>query len=282
MRQLARHHLDATTLLAADERARRAPADRLPCPVCGAGLKGANLERHVTGKHADDHAAQRQGQPVQLGVDRRIRRWFWGLAVVWLGLEAAAVAADPDRFADSPLRSTEALSGSDVAEGLRDLATSPLGITLVGGVLLLVVLLVAVRVHAFRATITVTADGIRVRHRVGTGVLRVPFPAEIEVGQLYEVHGGNGDPSQYRGPRTEVGVGAYLRVAHGRRAVVIGCADATDVRTHWTGWQPGKRRKVWDVTLAPGPFVALQYALADAGQLTARTPSPVITASSPS
>lgn len=271
MRQLAERPLDATTLRAAATRAAQHPEARLPCPVCAAGLKGANLERHVTEKHAAAFAGQREGASVLVGIDRRIRRWLWTTAVVWLGLFAAAVVVAPDQLADSKVRSTEPLSSSEVATALGDVATSPMGLVLAGGLVLFAVLALAVRADAFRATVTVAEDEVRVRHRLGTGRLRVGFPATIELGELYRRRGGSGEAGEYRGEVTEVREGAYLRVAHGRRGVTIGCAHGTGVRKHWGGWTPGRRRKVWDVTLSPAAFVALQYALGEAGQLTERT-----------
>lgn len=66
-------------------------------------------------------------------------------------------------------------------------------------------------------------------------------------------------------------VGTYLRLANGRKALTLGCPHHTGLRKHWAGWQQGKQRRQWDITVDPPAFVSFQYAMATYGALTPRS-----------
>ena len=109
-------------------------------------------------------------------------------------------------------------------------------------------------------------DGIRLRHRLGTGHRYLPLPSAIETGELFSIHPGpsNSDDTY---ESVESHAGSYLRVTHRHRSITVGCPHAAGLRKHWTGWTSGKRRKWWDLDLSAPAFVELQYALAEAGCL---------------
>lgn len=64
--------------------------------------------------------------------------------------------------------------------------------------------------------------------------------------------------------------GGYLRAHSGRRSITVRCRSGSPFRKVWTGWEQGGQRRRWDITLAPGDFAALQYALTRIGPLRLR------------
>lgn len=271
------HHrttIDHTALAVAEARANVWPDERLPCPACAASLKGANLARHLGEKHPGLAPVAPQGPSRFEGVDRRIRRWYWVGAAALLAAFGGLVL----RHAGPTGILSEAQQELPAGEQLRLLATSPPGVLLLVGLASLVLVTGAHRLRVFRATVTVDQDELRLRHRVGTGTIRVDLADRaaltVETGTLFErrpLHRGSDGGDGGGGASVEAEVGAYLRLAHGRRAITIGCTNATGLRKHWSGWSGGKRRKVWDVTLPAATYVALQYALADQAVLVAPT-----------
>ena len=243
---------------AAQRRAGENPEAHLPCPACATSLKGANFERHLREKHPDAVGAAPGSEDAELtlvGIDRRIRRTFGALIVLWLVVLGAVVAANPGPTG----------GGAD-APGAQ-IASAPFVIVVALGMLAAAVIAMLRAAKAFRARMTVTREGIALSHRMGTGRRQVPLPAAVETGTLFirRNYGTSG------GGQVEVRSGAYLRMGEGRRSITVGCPHATGVRKLWVGWTPGKRRTWWDVDLSAPAFVELQYALAESGCLVPAT-----------
>lgn len=271
MAQQAKHQrsttVDHTALAVAEARANVWPDERLPCPACAASLKGDNLARHLTEKHPGLVAADPNGPSRFGGVDRRIRRWYWIGGVALLAAFGAMVVRHTGPTGVLSADQQQLPAG----EQLRLLATSPAGLVLLAALASTVIVVVAHLAKVFRATVVVDQDEIRLRHRVGTGSVRVGLTdVTVETGTLYERHSLHSSGEGGSGT-IDVDFGTYLRLARRRRAITVGCATSTELRKHWSGWTKGPRRKRWDVTLSAPDFVALQYALADQAVLVAPT-----------
>lgn len=260
-----------TTWEAAAARAALAPDHRLPCPGCAASVRGANLTAHVHRVHLSGPAAMAAGHPVHVGHDRRLRRTAGVAVTVWLAVLGGLVAADPTALADAAAAVGEVPTIAVVRHHLAAVGRTPAGLVLLAGLAVLVVGRVVARTDRARARVAVTDREVVLRHRWGTGIVRVALPARVETGALVRRVGASGggeggDVSDAHDER----VGTYLRVGAGRRAVTVGCPSGTRVRSHWSGWVSGPARRREDVTLAPADFVAFQYALAAAGVLVPR------------
>ena len=230
------------------DRARRLASERpdrpVLCPGCAAEVKGANLERHFAKAHdgaAGAHQA-RWGGPERVG-----SRWLLGLA-----LAAAAVAAvftvtsgDPD---------DRIILGAAAVASLS---------TLVWGA-------VAWGVPLFPGLLTVDERGAVLRHSFGLARRRLGSIDEVVLGAAMESRpsGNSGNDNSYAS--VDVQVGAYLQLRDGRRQITVHCRNAGGVRSIWSGWVQGKKRKRLDITLDPREFVALQLALWERGSLTPR------------
>ena len=239
---------------AAQRRAAANPEANLPCPACATSLKGANADRHLREKHPDATSTAPGSNDADLtlvGIDRRIRRTFAGMVVVWFVVVGVVMISDP-----SP-----AVVGSDPS--LAEIAREPFVILIAVGLLVAAVMAALGAAAAFRARLTVTREGIVLSHRMGTGRRQVSLPAAVETGTLFIRR----DTGNHGGGTVEVRSGAYLRIGEGRRSITVGCPHATGVRKLWVGWTAGKRRKWWDVDLSAPAFVELQYALAESGCL---------------
>jgi hypothetical protein len=252
--------VDHTALAVAEARASAWPDERLPCPACATALAGRNLARHLAEKHPGLVAVDPGGPSRFSGVDRRIRRWYWvGAAALLAALGLVTVRTAGPTGVLSPAE--QRLAGS---EQLRLLATSPFGVVLVSGLAAIALLAVADHLRAFRATVSVEDDEVVLRHRMGTGTIRLDLAdVAAETGALYQRRSSHTPGSDHGGAVTEVHAGSYLRLATGRRGITVGCTSSTGLRKHWRGAASGPRRKVWDVTLPAPAYVALQYALAD-------------------
>ncbi len=227
--------------------ARRIAAERpdamVPCPGCGASLRASNLESHLakvhpgTGAHSD--------RVVLRGKDRRIVRF--GLAVLVLGAAGA---------------------GGLLAAGVEaDSFVVPVGIATA------VLLLFFVGFGEFGslpARLIVEQEHVTLRWGLGLRVRRVRRPARVEVGRFVIKR-----PSPTAGEDVHTSVehpgGTYLNVRRRRRrGIVVVCSTSTELRKHWKGWQQGKKRAGCEIVLDRPDFVALQYALADGGELSLR------------
>jgi hypothetical protein len=113
-------------------------------------------------------------------------------------------------------------------------------------------------------------DSVVLQYCLGLRRHRVALPAAIEAGKLERIPLGGGDPERYSPPTRPEAAGTYLAIGHGRHALVIGSPTSTGLRQHWKGWAQGPVRRQWDITLAPGDAVALQYALYERGLLATR------------
>lgn len=264
-----------TTWEAAATRAALAPDLRLPCPGCATSVKGANLTAHVHRAHLSGPTAMAAGHPVHIGTDRRLRRTAGWLVALWLAVLGGLVAAAPAPVSDTASVLGDEPTAAIARHHLAAVARSPFGLVLLAGLTVLVVGGLAARGGRLRARVAVTSREVVLRHRLGTGIVRVPLPARLESGSLVRRVGGEGDgeSGSVAEPVHDERVGSYLRVGHGRRAITVGCASGTRVRKHWDGWTAGPTRRRWDLTLSPAEFVAFQYALASARVLVARGPA---------
>jgi len=233
-------------MTAANTLAAGAPAAMLPCPACGSSVRGANLRRHL-----DKHGATSDAW-VWSGRDGRVRRPLFGLLTFAILVVAVVFALDPD-------------AGPVVAE-----APPVVVAALVVSVLALTVVAV-VATGVLKARLVVEGDALVLRFALGLSRHRTPLRAPVEVGGLIRTVGGSGgDPSRTGTPSMDVPAGTYLAVGTGRRRLVVGCSSSTEVRAHWSGWQPGGKRRRVDIILAAGHFVSIQYALHERGLLTLR------------
>jgi len=260
---------------AAAARASWDPHSRLPCPGCATSLKGANLTEHVHRVHLSGPTAMASGHPVHVGHDRRLRRTAAWFVVLWLSVLAGLVATAPAPVSDAATVLGDEPTAALARHHLEAVARTPFGLVLLAGLGVLVLGVVARRGDRVRARVAVTRREVVLRHRWGTGIVRVALPARLESGSLIRRVGGeSGDETgSGGGPAYDERVGSYLRVGHGRHAITVGCPSGTRVRKHWHGWAPGPARRRWDITLAPAEFVAFQYALAAAGVLVPRGPA---------
>lgn len=220
------------------------PGSPVPCPACAAGVKGANLERHLAKVHGDARGADeaRWGGPERIGSRRLL-----GLAVV-----VAAGAA-----------------GFTVTSGKQD------DRVILGSIGLLAVAMivwgaVGWGARLFPGQLRVDERGVVLRHSYGLGRRRLRSVEEVVLGSAWEGRpsGTSGNDDNYES--VDVRVGAYLQLCAGRRRITVHCRNAGVVRTTWTGWQQGVKRKRLDITLDAAEFVALQLALWELGVLTPR------------
>lgn len=220
------------------------PGGPVPCPVCAAGVKGANLERHLAKVHGGAAGADesRWGGPERIG-----SRWLLGLALV-----VAAAAA-----------------GFTVSSGKQD-DRVVLGAIGVLAVAMIVWAAVAWGVPLFPGRLRVDGRGAVLRHSLGLGRRRLRPVDRVVLGSAWE-----GRPSAVSGhdasyESVDVRVGTYLQLCAGRRRITVHCRNAGVVRTTWAGWEQGRKRKRLDITLDAAEFVALQLALWELGVLAPR------------
>ncbi len=230
------------------ERARRLASDHpdrpVPCPGCGAGVKGANLERHLAKVH-DSAVGAHQSQ--WHGAERVGSRWMLGLALV-----AAAVAGGLSLTSGEPDDRVILASA-----GVASLAT-------------LVWAAVAWGVPLFPGRLSLDGHGAVLRHSFGLARRRLVSIDAVVLGAAMESRsaGDSGNDDTYAS--VDVRIGAYLQLRGGRRRITVHCRTAGSVRSTWTGWQQGSKLKRLDITLDPTEFVALQLALWERGSLSFR------------
>lgn len=230
------------------ERARRLASERperpVPCPGCGAEVKGVNLERHFTKAHDGAVGAHpaRWGGPERVG-----SRWLLGLALAVAAVAAGftATSGDPD---------DRIILGAGAVAALA---------TIVWGA-------VAWGVPLFPGLLTVDERGAVLRHSFGLARRRLDSIDEVVIGTAMESRpsGNSGNDDTYAS--VDVRVGGYVQLRGARRQITIHCRTAGSVRSTWSGWKQGKKRKRLDITLDPREFVALQLALWERGSLTPR------------
>lgn len=237
------------------ERARRLadvlPDAAVPCPVCVAAVKGANLERHLARTHADGAETAAAHGSRWRGRERVGSRWLLGLAF----LVAVAAAA------------FTVLSGEQDDRVI-------LGGIAVPAVATIIWAAVAWGAPLFPGRLRVDQDGAVLRHSFGLGRRRLSRVERVVIGSAWESRpaGNSGNDDTYES--VDVRVGAYLQLCAGRRRITVHCPVAGSLRSTCSGWEQGGRRKRMDITLDRTAFVALQLALWELDVLTPQTIAP--------
>lgn len=230
------------------ERARRLAGERpdrpVPCPGCATAVKGANLERHFVKVH---NGALGAHESRWAGPERVGSRWLLALAFA-----AAAVAAGLTATSGEP----------DDQIILSAIAVACLA-TLVWGA-------VAWGAPLFPGRLTLDDRSAVLRHSFGLARRRLGPIDQVVLGTATQSRptGNAGNEDNYAS--VDVRVGTYLQLCQGRRRITVHCRTAGAVRSTWSGWQQGKKRRRLDITLDPTEFVALQLALWERGSLTPR------------
>lgn len=237
------------------ERARRLadvlPDAAVPCPVCVAAVKGANLERHLARTHRDLVEADAAHPSRWRGRERVGSRWL--LVLVFLVVAAAA--------------------GPMVLSGEQD------DRVILGGIAAIAVATILWAAVAWGAPLLpgrlrVDRDGAVLRHSFGLGRRHLPEIERVVLGSAWASRpaGSSGNDDTYES--VDVRVGAYLQLRSGRRRITVHCPVAGSVRSTWSGWEQGGRRKRFDITVDRRAFVALQLALWDLDVLSPHTIGP--------
>ncbi len=231
----------------AERLARLHPGAALPCPRCGAGVKGANLERHLVKVHSGADSSAPSAGLSWRGPERLIARPL--IILPLLGVAGTVGWVWRSGTAQDVVVFTAA-------------GAVGLGLILYG--------LVLKGVPLFRGRLTVRENGLVLSHTLGLRHRRLDRVDRIEVGSAYSVDSIGSASDGSGGMRIEEQAGVYLEFHGGRGNIIVRCNQSTGFRKHWTGWEPGKRSRHWHITLDPADFVALQYALSDMGLLSLR------------
>lgn len=222
----------------------------LPCPLCGDGLRAANLERHLDKAHAGASA----DDPDPFVVAR------------WIGVDRASLVVVAALIALMALLilSTPLLGG--------------LGLALIGLVNVAMLLLLGLSLSdRLLARLELGPEGLRLRYCFGLLGRSIPAIRRVEVGRLKVIRP-NVILSSYvddygeNFASREVDAGWYLRL-HGAGAVItVGCPKGTGFRKHWAGegLTEAANRRWWDITLDRSAMVGLEYSLVEAGLLEPR------------
>lgn len=227
------------------------PEAMLPCPVCAAGLRAANLESHLRKVHAGIGGGVSVGALTFRGKDRAFGRELLVVLVVALVLSAVPMAANGGELSTTMV----------TAIGVPVLAIFTLVLLAVTGV--------------FRARLVIDGDRVRLRYGLGLRSRSLLIGRQVELGRLWTLRPRAG-MSTYENTRdAKVEAGAYLRLLEGKRRITVGCPKGTGTRKHWSdaGWKSGASTRYWDITLDRETMVALEYALADRGVLSPRAGS---------
>jgi hypothetical protein len=239
------------TISIARELARVHPGATLPCPVCAATLKAANLERHLVELHQVGSWRAPPSAPLELdGVDRR---FFWFLllpGMLWIVVVVAYLATHRGPLQDGDLFAGIIFVSLMVALTLPTLAA----------------------LNRFRAQLVL--DDARVELRYGWGRLRLALelPVALETGVLWENRPSAGMAQYEHGAHEKVDIGGYLRLTSAGRSLTVGCTKGEAPNKRWapTSFHRGPKRRYWDITLDPVASVALEYHLAARNLLTPR------------
>jgi hypothetical protein len=226
------------------------PGAKLPCPICGASLGAANLERHLAKVHA---GAAASATTTWRGKDRRV------IVTSLIALAIAFVAVIVIINA----------SGLSVMHNASR--------ALLGGCLVIAVIPLLGALNKLPGSITLDRDAIVLRHSLGLGRRRVTLPCPLEAGALWRTRPDLiGTQAGVNAPGTPERFGSYLRFA-GPRAITLGCSQAIQLTEHWAPAtvRAGQRRRLFDLLLDRPSLVALEYALAARGvlALTGRDPA---------
>lgn len=234
------------TLERARRLAARLPETAVPCPLCAAAVKGANLERHLARTH-DDHDVPPHASRWR-GAERVSSRW---LAALGLLVGTAAVVVT---LASQEQRDAVILGGIAVAS-----------------VTVIIWSAVAWGVPLFPGRLRVDERGALLRHSLGLGRRRLVVIDRVVLGSAWESRptGSSGSDETYES--ANVRIGTYLQLCSGRRTITVHCRTGGSIRSTWSGWEQGRRRKRLDITLDRTSFVALQLALWEHDVLVARS-----------
>ena len=224
-------------------------ASMLPCPACGAEVKGENLERHL-GKVHDVQAPTDRETLVLAATDRRM--FVVSLIPLVLGL-----AAVPALLAIQPGPGV----GAAVALVAFVVLAAPMMLTFL---------------ERFRATVTVDSGGVELRWCLGLARTRVEFPVQITSGALIvrrsdSVMVRSGENGW--GPASDHHAGGYVElIPKSGRGIVLGARRGPRLGKYWNpkDHTKGGKRRWWDAELAPEGLVQLQYALARYAELRVR------------
>lgn len=233
------------------ERALRLGAERpgatVPCPGCAAEVKGVNLDRHLARTHGGTSADVAAHGSRWRGRERVGSRWFLGLTIL-AALGAAVFTVLTGEQDDRVILG----AGFLLSLGMIVWAAVGWGAPL------------------FPGSLRVDERGALLRHSYGLGRRRLRTVDAVVLGSAWESRpaGSSGNDDSYESVDARVGV--YLQLRNGRRSITVHCTSAGPVRSTWSGWQQGPRRKRLDITLDRTGFVALQLALWDLGLLAPR------------
>jgi hypothetical protein len=227
------------------ELASRSPEAALPCPACAASVTASRLERHL--------------EKVHPGVEGAGARWAGVDRAVLLPAALAGGLCFAAFFAAvllAPAYGTIALWAFAVVFG---------GVFTVFGLAL---------AGRLRAELILDGDALELRYALGLGRrrLRLP-PRSIELGTLLERRSSTmGGAARDDAPTWDVRAGSYLRLSGEGGSLTLGSKTGTGFRKHWRsgGWSAGRARRRWDILLAPGDLVAVEYLLAARGALGVR------------
>ena len=236
----------------------------MPCPLCVAAVKGANLDRHLARTHAGDEAPPHPSR--WRGAERVGSR-----RLLVLGLLVGTASVGGTRNAGGqPGRSRKGAGAGGVAGAMKTQRTASsstskirLAFGGIGFAAVAVIIWSAVAWGAplFPGRLRVDERGALLRHSFGLGRRRLDVIDRLVLGSAWESRptGSSGSDDSYES--VDVRVGSYLQLRSGRRSITVHCRTAGSVRTTWSGWEQGKRRKRLDITVDRTAFVALQLAL---------------------
>lgn len=220
------------------------PHAMLPCPHCGASVRGENLERHLERTHA---GAPEPGLPLR-GKDRASLRELGIVGVVTTILGAAAIGA----------------TGMTPTDGSVAAVTA--------AVLAFLALVIAAAYPALPARLEL--DGSRVTLRYGFGLRSRTLTGveRIEVGRARTMRETFPTQSEANQGAVEVDDGTYLRLVHGARRITVGCSKGTAFRKHWSPekWTSGAPTRRLDVSVDRAAMATLEWHLVEMGLLEPR------------
>jgi hypothetical protein len=213
------------------------PGGILPCPNCGASVKGANLVDHLARVHAAEPST---------------------VATKWRGTD------------DGTLRTWLALAifVSASATALV-LARLPLILYVVASIGVVIGVIAVFRLARKPVELELLGDDLILRRSLGFRRRIAHPPWTLEVGPLVGARSALG-ATDVGNPQDDPRTGTYLRF-EGPQPITIGCRSSAALRKHWTGWRQGAQRRGADITLSRQDVLALQYVLALRGALTVAT-----------
>jgi hypothetical protein len=235
------------------------PTQLLPCPVCGASVKGENLPGHLRKVHdaadAEASSGALSSDVTWTGVDYAVAPLTLGPVALWCVAGGALAISGP--------------SSNDFA--MNVLAALSL-------VVILPPLLVGL--GKLKARLEIRGDRLRLTYCGGLLKREVRLSAKVAVGRLRTTRS-SAITSAYAADAPDgwgnevVDAGHYLRFEEGSRSITVGSPKGTAFRKHWdpSGWRSGSKRRRWDVTLGREAMLDLEYQLAARGLLRPRRAS---------